>query len=126
MTQTPVPSMARVASGLPLARVGAKRLVPVLLAESVRPGLSPVVARLEVEVNSSVPVPVAAMPAVPPIVKLRAVLVLVEPLNSSLAPEPRVRLEGSLRSLAPSELLVSERKAALMTAVAPVAAVAPV
>ncbi len=127
MTQTPTPSMAREASGLlPAASVGAKRLVPVLLAVSVRAGVEPVVAILESDVNSSVPAPVAAMPAEPPIVKLRAVLVLLDPLNSRVAPEDSVRLEGTLRSLAPSELLLSERKAALMTAVEPEAAVAPV
>jgi len=66
------------------------------------------------------------MPAEPPIVKLRAVLVLLAPLNSSVAPEVSVRFAGSVSELAPSELLVSERKAALMTAELPLAAVAPV
>ena len=127
MTQTPVPSMARVARAVLLvSSVGAKRLVPVLLAVSLSAGAVPVVARMEEDVNSSVPVPVAAMPAEPPTVKLRAVLALVEPLNSRVAPAERTSLVGSVRAVTPSGLaLVPLPKSAMATVPAPME-VAPV
>ena len=79
----------------------------------------------EVKMSGDAPLPVA-IPADPSTVKLRDVVVAVVPVNSSVAPDARTSLVGSLSELAPSELLVSERKAALMTAELPLAAVAPV
>ena len=125
--QVPAPSTARLARGLlPTARLAAKRLTRPAPAESERAGSAPVVAKLEAVVNSSEPVPLDAIVAEPPMVKLRVVTALVLPVNSSVAPEPRTRLAGSVSVETPSELLASSRKAALMTAVSPATEVEPV
>ena len=132
MTQTPAPSMVRVLSPLPAARSAALRLarktfVPLLLAVSLSSGAAPERAILasSVKVSAAAPVP-AAMPAEPLTVKLRAVLVAVVPVNSSVAPAERTSLEGSVRAVTPSGLAEVPLPKSDTATVPPAAWVAPV
>lgn len=94
MTQVPVPSMVRAERPLPalissVVRPARKTLVTELLAVSANAGVAPERAIFASALKVSPPAPTAVViPAESARVKLRVLMVVVAPVNSSTAPAP--------------------------------------
>ena len=106
--QRPAPSSLRVSiAGLPTASSASKRFTTFGFVEArVSSGAAPLSLMRESELKTRAPVPVAAIVPEPSILKLRAVLTFVAPLNSSVAPALRTSFSGSARSVMPNGLAV--------------------